>query len=238
MHGALLTVGDGKARLVSTDGRRLAVAETDLATNQTARLVLPRKGMDDLAALLSVDDAPDVVGFAQDESRAYFMIGQRRFVSRVMATKFPAYERIIPTKFEHDATVPREVWLAAMKRVMLVSNETTRKVRLVMDSEHGIANTVDHTMTLSMESQIGSSDETFSLANLNGAWNTAFDARFLADFLAAADGPQVKFEHSGGRFGAKLSSDIGGMTYTYVLMPMSDVEPVAAPQPVAASANA
>jgi hypothetical protein len=35
-----------------------------------------------------------------------------------------------------------------------------------------------------------------------------------------------------------LSSDIGGMTYTYVLMPMSDVEPVAAPQPVAASANA
>jgi DNA polymerase-3 subunit beta len=93
MQGALLTLKQNGAAMISTDGKRLAVATMRLdKENEELQVVIPSKTLDVLVTQLSDSE----VTMTQSEKHLFFRIDNRLLISRMIDGKFPRYEAIIP----------------------------------------------------------------------------------------------------------------------------------------------
>lgn len=215
MHGAQLELHPDNARLVATDGQRLAVAdfETSNAPETDHKVLLPRKTLEDILALLSESDDGDIA-YAFDENRVFIICGERTLISRTVDGKFPEYDRILPKDAGvNAAAISREEWLSAMKRVMLVSTERATRVSLAISPG---------SMVVSMSSaDVGEAVEPVPAEVVGDGWESWFHAKFLVDFLTSADAPLVRIEQKQPQTQALLTciSDVG--QYRYVAMPMN-----------------
>lgn len=215
MHGALLELGEESVRMVTTDGYRLAHFQAPCAGANQESIILPRKTLDGLQALLSESDAQEVL-YAKDATRAYLTVGDRMIISRVIDGEFPNYKRIIPPESnEHRVLVNREDWLGALKRVMLVATQLVSRVRIVVE---------DGLMTASLAAaDVGEAAEPTPIELTGEGWESGFEIKYLADFLSAADTPTITLEQRSPNAGAALRSFAGEHKYTYVQMPMAKV---------------
>ena len=212
MNGALLTAEDKRLLLVATDGRRVTVSSLPLDVVAPTAL-LPRKALDDLAALLANEDEAASIGYAQADGRAFFEVGARRLATNLLGATFPNWKQVIPKNGANAAEVDRDAWLGVLRRVSLVATDAAQKVRLDMDKAG--------TLTATLASQeIGDATETLPAVVDGAGWSSCFDVGYLADFLAAIDGGLVTFRQENEKKGGKLTASGGGVDSTYVLMPM------------------
>lgn len=211
MHGALLELKPGHLRMVATDGRRMACVThqaTGLTVTDTA--LVPRKALDDLAALLDSGSGDEAVRFAHDGSKAFFALGDRLLVSHLIDAKFPNYDRIIPKSKGFSADVDRDAWLGALKRVGLASGPTTTKVRLDFQPSKLVAST--------SSVEVGDASEDTPMDLHGDAWSAGFESAYLSDFLRAAPAGIVAIEQLSDVAPAALRA---GDDYLYILSPMS-----------------
>ena len=104
---------DTVAAMVATDSKRLALA-TASRTGADANVIIPAKTLD------MIGDATEMtIG----ERHLFFTSGDRTLVSRTLDGQFPAYERIIPRDNGLIVVVSRQALMAALKRVVLVSED-------------------------------------------------------------------------------------------------------------------
>lgn len=118
LQGALLSLGDPFAAMVTTDGKRVALA-TMPQTGPTTRIILPVKTLDLLSAQPELHSIEMTIG----ERHVFFVSKGRLIVSRMFEGTFPAYERIIPKSNDLVAHVDRIALAAALRRVGLVAGE-------------------------------------------------------------------------------------------------------------------
>ncbi len=124
MHGEVL-------RCVTTDGHRLAMAQTALPGNgnQARRqLIVPRKGVLELAGLLEAGEGEVELEFARNHLRVHRE--GVRFTSKLIDGKFPDYETVIPIGADHHVVVDRNVLRETLQRAAILSNEKYRGVKL------------------------------------------------------------------------------------------------------------
>lgn len=94
MTGVFLKQGIGQARLVATDGRRLACCQIEDDAKIETKGIIPPKAMRVLAA---IDGAAGTIQIKVRQSQAWFKCGPVSVTTNLMAGEFPPYERIIPT---------------------------------------------------------------------------------------------------------------------------------------------
>lgn len=119
---------DGGVRLVATDGFRLALWETAQAPSERRSCLVPRKAIAGLRRLIESSD--EDVEFAADDHRAYFRVGGRELVSRLLSGQFPNYEMVIPRDADKRAVVSGESFGDACRRVGILADERSRAVTL------------------------------------------------------------------------------------------------------------
>ncbi|HET9024318.1 MAG TPA: DNA polymerase III subunit beta [Burkholderiaceae bacterium] len=228
LHGALLRIEPDRLEVVTTDGRRLAHVAAAIAAPAASRIILPRRGMDDLLALLGLEDVPETVRYARDNDRAFFDVGHRRFVTRVIDAQFPRYERVVPPDGDNVADIERDVLVGALRRVMLVATDTSKRTDVAVG---------DNRVTFTMRTpDVGDAEESVP-ALVTGAWASAFDAQVLAEFLAVVDAGAIRFNQESSTKAAKFVAHSEHTVYTYVAMPMVAASPAPAAVPAAAAAE-
>ena len=96
LNGLLLEVDSGHVRAVATDGHRLAMAHCDLQTGcpDLRQVIVPRKGVLELARLLDDDESP--VTLVIGDNHLWATVGAYTFTSKLIEGKFPDYNRVIP----------------------------------------------------------------------------------------------------------------------------------------------
>ncbi|MGE4475579.1 MAG: DNA polymerase III subunit beta, partial [Stutzerimonas sp.] len=96
LNGMLIEVSNGMLRAVATDGHRLAMCSMQAGIEQADRhqVIVPRKGILELARLLTDQDAQVNVVLGQHHIRA--TTGEFTFTSKLVDGKFPDYERVLP----------------------------------------------------------------------------------------------------------------------------------------------
>ena len=116
-------------RAVATDGHRLSLAETELATASESgnQVIVPRKGILELQRILAGDGELE---FSIGSNHVRAQIGDIRFTSKLIDGKFPEYGRVIPAKPPHTMTASRDLLRQALQRTSILSNEKYRGVRL------------------------------------------------------------------------------------------------------------
>lgn len=131
MTGVLWELDEGTAKLVATDGRRLAIAQGVATahgghTTKGQSPVVPTKAMSLLERNLS-DDAETVkVTFHPNE--VLFQTGRAVVYSRLVEGRFPDYRQVVPKKHAARVELSIEPFHAAVRQSAIMVDEESKKV--------------------------------------------------------------------------------------------------------------
>jgi len=133
LNGLMLEVGSKILRGVATDGHRLAYCEkeTDCELADIKQVILPRKGVIELARLLN--NSEDKVKIILGNNHLRVELNNLRFTSKLIDGRFPDYNRVIPDDGICVMTAEREVFKQALIRASILSNEKYRGIRLILE---------------------------------------------------------------------------------------------------------
>lgn len=133
LNGLMLEISPKVLRAVATDGHRLAYCEkeTDCECADIKQVILPRKGVLELARLLSNTEEKVKVILSSNHVRAE--LDNIRFTSKLIDGRFPDYNRVIPEDGNCVMTADREALRQALVRASILSNEKYRGVRLILE---------------------------------------------------------------------------------------------------------
>src|SRR5215204_2928120 len=123
LSGAKFVLDDSGARMVTTDGHRLAYVEkkgiTTNGTNQSIDTLIPKKTLAELTKLTAGFD--EEISLGMDENNIYFEVGSRLLISRMLYGQFPNYEMVMPKNNDKAVQFDSALLNLAIKRVALMA---------------------------------------------------------------------------------------------------------------------
>ncbi len=129
LNGILLEWTGTNLRAVATDGHRLALMDREVAeAPEEIRVILPRKGVQELERLLDESEEPVSLGFTNNHVR--FRLPGLTFTSKLIEGRFPDYRRVIPEPDGGRMLADRRALLQALRRIAILSNRKTHGIRL------------------------------------------------------------------------------------------------------------
>jgi DNA polymerase-3 subunit beta len=211
LNGMLLEIQDGRARLVATDGHRMAVTELPVSAPEgtNRRIIVPRKTVIEALRLLADDSGPAKLSIGNDHLT--LAAADVVFKSKVIDGSFPDYERVIPRNQDKVLDVDRLALRDAMGRVAIFANEKYRSVRLQLQS--GLLRlSANNTENEEAEDEL---EVDYSGAELE----IGFNVSYLIDVLNALRSASVRLHLSDSGSSCLITEPAGGAG-RYVIMPM------------------
>ena len=133
LSGAKFIVADGSAKMITTDGHRLAYIEkklTNASETDAMETLIPKKALLELAKV-SRDTSSDI-SFGEDTNHLYFEMEGRLLISRKLSGTFPNYEMVMPKDNDKCAIFDLDEMRAAVRRVSLMADERNRSIRVTV----------------------------------------------------------------------------------------------------------
>jgi DNA polymerase-3 subunit beta len=160
--------------MVATDGRRLALVdlETEFPKVQEVDVIIPTKCIAELARLLT-DDCD--VQMTVTEQQVAFDVNGKYLVSKLIEGIYPNYRQVIPQDVKERVELEREVFLNAVRRVSIVTNEKTNSIRLSFQKNNLEISTTSP--------DIGDAQENIPIQYKGKEFAIAFNPGFLLDPL-------------------------------------------------------
>lgn len=217
LNGALLILKETGLTMVSTDGHRLSLVESDTDLPGLAgsyRALLPKKAMGEILKL-AAEAGDTMLRFAGDDNHLFFEVGQRLLISRKLTGNFPDFERVLPKDQPHCLKMQRDDLRSAIERVSQFADERSRAIRLSIQP--------GETKVFSSISETGESEESLPVEYDGGSLEIGFNAQYMLDFMRAVSETGVSFHfkdaHSAGEM-RPVTEEGSHYRYRYVVMPM------------------
>ncbi|MFV0416796.1 MAG: DNA polymerase III subunit beta [Chthoniobacterales bacterium] len=174
LNGILFSFKENKLTLVATDGRRLALFETDIEfpQSQEGDLIVPTKAVTEIARLLG--DEGDVT-LRTTNNFISIELGSSVLVSKLVDGNYPNYRQVIPGEAKERATIEREPLLHCVRRVSLLNADKAGSIRLNFSK-----NNVDISANTP---EIGEAQESLAINYRGRDISVAFNPEFLMDPL-------------------------------------------------------
>lgn len=211
LNGMLLEVQTGLLRAVATDGHRLAMCSMDATIQQDGKhqVIVPRKGILELARLLTEQDAEVAIVLGQHHIRAN--TGEFTFTSKLVDGKFPDYERVLPRGGDKLVLADRQGLREAFSRTAILSNEKYRGIRLTLAA--GLLKIQAN------NPEQEEAEEEIVVDYNGGGLEIGFNVSYLLDVLGVMGTEQVRLILSDSNSSALLQES-GNDDSAYVVMPM------------------
>lgn len=238
LSGAKFMLGEGVARMVTTDGHRLAYIEKQLGEGEGDSMdaLIPKKALIELVKISRGSE--NDVSFGEDANHIYFEVEGRLLITRKLSGTFPNYEMVMPKDNDKKVTFDLEDMRRAVARVALMADERTRSVRVtIREGEIEVG---------AESSEEGEANERVAAEYSGDEVQIGFNSQYLQEFLnnvsageaeareveQETDGEKVKVKESGGRprisfefkdGNAQTQMRIAGDTeydYKYIVMPL------------------
>ena len=133
LSGAKFIVGDGVAKMVTTDGHRLAYVERAVETEGSMDTLVPKKA---LLELQKITRGTEDISFGEDPNHIFFQTDGRLLITRKLNGNFPNYEMVLPKDNDKIVTFDLDDMKKSVRRVSLMSDDRNRSIRLtVRDGE-------------------------------------------------------------------------------------------------------
>ncbi len=208
LNGVYLNFNGGKLTMVATDGRRLALVESEVEVppDAEADLILPSKTVVELEHTLAEEG--DLKIHAK-ENQILFEYGNVVVSSKLIDGTYPNYRQVIPTQCEQRIAVERESLLTALKRVSLVTTDKSNAAKLTFHNNQLIVS--------GNSPEIGEARETLPVKYTGKELNVAFNPEYMMDPLKNLDNDEIYAEFTDELSPGVIKCDI---PFLYVLMPM------------------
>ncbi len=214
LTGILWEVEPSQARLVATDGRRLAVVQGPATAhgehetkNQTP--VVPTKAMSLLER--NLQDPDEVVRVSIRPNEVLFKTERAMIYTRLVEGRYPPYREVFPKKQTVKVALTAGPFLAAVRQAAIMTDEESKKVVFTFAKKK---------LTLQASgAETGRSKVELPLDYDGKSLEIKFDPRFLTDMLRVLE-PDAALTLELVDGGSPALFRIG-TDYSYVLMPLT-----------------
>lgn len=210
LNGMLWELASHHLRLVATDGHRLAMCTLahGLSDVSPTQVILPRKGVIELARLLTDDESVTIV-IGTNHIRA--TTHNFTFTSKLVDGKFPDYDRVLPRGSDKTVIGSRTELKQCFSRAAILSNEKYRGVRLKLaqNSLEIMANNPEQE----------EAEEHVAVEYRGESLEIGFNVSYLLDVLNVLTGEKVRMSLGSSNASALLEELEDGDSL-YVVMPM------------------
>jgi DNA polymerase-3 subunit beta len=208
LNGVLLSFRDGKLTMVATDGRRLALVESEVEFPDEAEgdMILPTKAVSELLHVLGEEG--DLKIYAK-ENQIVFEFDDVLLASKLIDGTYPNYRQVIPTQCEERVTVEREVLLTALKRASLLTTDKSSATKLTFND--------NQLVVVTTSPDVGEARETLAIKYTGKEITVAFNAEYMMDPLRNLSNDEIFVELTDDLSPGVIKCDI---PFLYVLMPM------------------
>jgi len=215
LSGAKFILDDNGAKMVTTDGHRLAYVEkknvTKNGSSQSIDTLIPRKTLAELTKLTAGFE--EEISLGMDENHIYFQIGPRLLISRMLYGQFPNYEMVMPKNNDKSVQFDSSLLNLAIRRVALMADERSHAIRFHLEPNQLVIS--------SQNAEEGEANETLQTEYNGEATDIGFNAQYLQEFLNVIGDAKISFEFKDGNSQAQLNpADNGDYDYKYIVMPM------------------
>jgi DNA polymerase III subunit beta len=210
LNGLLLIVENGQAKVVATDGHRLAYAALAIdAQVERHEVIIPRKTVIELERLLEDSDEPIRIDIASSQVR--FQFANVELVSKLVEGKFPDYNRVIPQGYKNAFSIAREELIGCLQRAAILTNEKFKGVRCVVgDGSLKISCTNTDQEEAQEEAEIDYSGDTIDIG---------FNVTYLLDVLTHIKSETITVSLGDANSSALITTP-DNAEFKYVVMPM------------------
>lgn len=221
INGVFLKRDGKRLEMVATDGKRLALARTNLSSSEkdakAVSCIIPVKALGMLQKLIKDNDEPVQIAVCDNQILFSFGTaaspGRALLISNIVEGQFPPYEEVIPKDQDKRVTFDRAVLGHAVDRAALLTNEESRGIRLSFSPK-------SKQVELSSRAQeVGEANVKAEVEAYEGdAVEIAFDPKYITDALKVITEPQVVMELKASNKPGLIKS---GNDFLYVVMPMN-----------------
>lgn len=207
LNGVLFDIKEDKLKLVSTDGRRLAIVEEDMKIPKTLikQLIVPKKTIQELSRILANEgDVKILLG----ENQLAFDLDDTLITTRLIEGEFPNYEQVIPKEEKQRLKVNKEKLISAIKRMSLYITPDSLCVRFDLFKDK---------LILSKNTQdLGEAKEELDISYNEKELTIGFNPLLILDALKVLSGEEVVIEI----LDFERPAVIRGLKYVYIVLPM------------------
>lgn len=215
LGGAKFILNDTGAKMVTTDGHRLALIETkNIGSKPDAEIdvLIPKKTLSELIKLAENHEGD--IAFGEDANHLYFEVGSRLLISRKLTGQFPNYEMVLPKSNDKIAHFDAQEFSDALRRVAQTADDRTRAVRL--EFGNGV-----------LKMNASSAEEGESVEEVTTDYNgeetvVGFNSQYLQDVFNVIRDGKISFEFKDGNAQAQMRPimEEANYDYRYIVMPM------------------
>jgi len=208
LTGVLLSFADGKLTCVATDGRRLALYETevDFPVENSRDIVLPPRAFSELMRALG--DAGELKISLKDK-QLIFEFNDIFFCCKLLNGVYPNYKQVVFKNCSNVITINREELLAVLRRINASTTNTTNAMRLTFEN---------NMLTITVSSpEIGDATDTVAIKYEGEPISVIFNPEFMMDPLKYLTSDEVQIELNNSSSPGLIKSDI---PFLYVIMPL------------------
>ncbi len=207
LNGILMEIKQDTIKLISTDGRRLAVVERKLSThtNQEIKIVVPTKTIQELLRNLKDDD---ILSIVLGLNQVMFDLSGMLIISRLIEGEFPNYQQVIPQPVDTKIKIDKGDFLLALKRASLLSTPDYQAVKLEV---------FKNKMVVSKSTpDIGESKEEIDIEYGAKELAAGFNPNYLIDVLKNLKSEDIEIELTDSEKPCVIRQE----GYVYVVLPM------------------
>jgi DNA polymerase-3 subunit beta len=209
----LWEVEDGKARLVATDTRRLAVAtgvaNVEAGENKGHTHLVPVKAVQILER--NLHDDLELVKVALRPNEVIFQTEKAMIYSRLLEGRYPPYQQILPKKSTAKIHLAVDALLSSVRQAAIMTDDETKRVSFIF-----------HNKKLILQAQgatTGKSKVEMPIPYDGEEIRIDFDPNYVADMLKVLDPKdEVLLELTDGQKPALFKH---GTDYQYLVMPLT-----------------
>lgn len=214
LNGMLWEIGKDSLVAVATDGHRLAVATAPVKSSSDSKrqLILPRKGVLELARLLGGNSDVETITLEVGSNHVRVVTANIEFISKLVDGKFPDYKRVLPKGGDKLVKADRQTLRSALQRAAILSNEKYRGVRFVLTNE-----------TLSIQANNPEQEEANEevVVDYEGSeLEIGFNVNYVIDVLGVLDTDDICITLADTSSSALIQSGDMADDALYVVMPM------------------
>lgn len=207
--GTLFEIEDGKIRLVSVDGYRLAIREESIKNGGKCSFVVPGKTLGEVMKLLgdSDEDADLLIGMRHIS----FRIGGYTVISRLLEGEFLDWRASLPKEQSTEIHVSVPKLIDSLERVSLIITERLRSpIRCLF---------ADNCIRLSCTTAIGRANDRLPAKIEGNSVEIGFNSRYLLDALRNAECDEVRIQLNGPLSPLTIQPAEGG-SFLFLVLPV------------------
>jgi DNA polymerase-3 subunit beta len=164
-------------RGVSTDGHRLAMAETSVENNINIDngLILPKKAVDELYKLLDKLSEQEL-NIACSNTKISFKFGDKLILtSKLIDGNFPNYNKVIPISNDKNLEVNKKAFVDAVNLISVFSDDKLKAVKI---------HTFGNKIKLTAHKTDNEGEQELDVVNSIDEMEICFNAKYLNDICA------------------------------------------------------